>query len=233
MAIDTSPASCAGHQPSGRRSFRKQRTVNPLTGPARYNFPYSSSRPALRAASGRPPARQRHDAHRSTDSPSAPAGPPHSRCAIGVASKIIDLGRSRFAMTVPVAAVRWSGHSPCAGQVSAEGRSRCSLIGSWPSRAQQGFSGPRSRSRGPTTGWSSTWSQPGYRSPTCSRPPGPTNSRCPAVHPRHGCRRTGPLRPARPRAGRRLLDLGPDDSLWAREGHDPVSEHLLLPSALT
>jgi hypothetical protein len=34
MAIDTSLATCAGHQPSGERSlerpFRKQRTVNPL-----------------------------------------------------------------------------------------------------------------------------------------------------------------------------------------------------------
>jgi hypothetical protein len=62
-----------------RRSFRKQRTVNPLIVPARYNFLYSSSRrrvcqrarssrlwrrPALRAASGRPPARQPHDGHR-------------------------------------------------------------------------------------------------------------------------------------------------------------------------
>ena len=51
MAIDTSPASCAGHQPSRRRSFRKQRTVNPLMVPARYNFLYSSSRPALRPGS--------------------------------------------------------------------------------------------------------------------------------------------------------------------------------------
>jgi hypothetical protein len=102
MVTDTSVATCAGHSPSGRRSFRKQRTVNPLTGPARYNFPYSSSGPALRAASGRPPARQRHDADRGTDSPSAPGGTPHSRCAIGVASKTIDIGRSRFAMTVPV-----------------------------------------------------------------------------------------------------------------------------------
>jgi hypothetical protein len=29
IAIDTSLATCAGHQPSGGRSFRKQRTVNP------------------------------------------------------------------------------------------------------------------------------------------------------------------------------------------------------------
>jgi hypothetical protein len=29
MAIDTSLATCVGHQLSGRRSFRKQRTVNP------------------------------------------------------------------------------------------------------------------------------------------------------------------------------------------------------------
>jgi hypothetical protein len=52
LAIDTSPATCAGHQPSGRRSFRKQRTVNPPIAPTRYNFLYSSSRPAC----GRPPA---------------------------------------------------------------------------------------------------------------------------------------------------------------------------------
>jgi hypothetical protein len=42
MAIDTSPATCAGHHPSGRRSFRKQRTVNPPIASARYNFLYSS-----------------------------------------------------------------------------------------------------------------------------------------------------------------------------------------------
>jgi hypothetical protein len=60
MAIDTSPATCTGHQPSGRRSFRNQRTVNPLIAPARYNFLYSASRPAC----GRPPAAAvlgRHD----------------------------------------------------------------------------------------------------------------------------------------------------------------------------
>jgi hypothetical protein len=41
-----------------RRSFWKQRTVNPPIAPARYNFLYSSSRPALRAAvsGGRPRA---------------------------------------------------------------------------------------------------------------------------------------------------------------------------------
>jgi hypothetical protein len=56
MAIDTSPAADARHQPSDGRSLRKQRTVNPLIVPARYNFLYPSSRPALRAAacSGRP-----------------------------------------------------------------------------------------------------------------------------------------------------------------------------------
>jgi hypothetical protein len=74
-AADTSTATDTSHRPSGRcpahvagrsgrggRSIR--RPVNPLTGPTRYNFLYSSSRPALRAASGRPPARQRHDGHR-------------------------------------------------------------------------------------------------------------------------------------------------------------------------
>jgi hypothetical protein len=44
----------------------KQRTVNPPIALARYNFLYSSSRPALQAACGRPPARQRHDRHRRT-----------------------------------------------------------------------------------------------------------------------------------------------------------------------
>jgi hypothetical protein len=47
MAIDTSLATSAGHQPSGGQWFRKQRTVNPPIVPARYNFLYSSSsRPA-------------------------------------------------------------------------------------------------------------------------------------------------------------------------------------------
>jgi hypothetical protein len=43
-------------QLSGGRSFRKRRTVNPVMVPARYNFLYFSSRPALRAAAsgGRP-----------------------------------------------------------------------------------------------------------------------------------------------------------------------------------
>jgi hypothetical protein len=40
MVTDTSVATCAGHSPSGRRSFRKQRTVNPPIAPARYNFLY-------------------------------------------------------------------------------------------------------------------------------------------------------------------------------------------------
>ena len=42
----TSMAWCTGQRPSGRRSFRKQRTVNPPIVPARHNFLYSSSRPA-------------------------------------------------------------------------------------------------------------------------------------------------------------------------------------------
>ena len=66
IAIDTSLATSAGHQPSGGRSSRKQRTVNPLIVPARCNFLYSSSRSALRAASGRPLARRRHNGHRGT-----------------------------------------------------------------------------------------------------------------------------------------------------------------------
>jgi hypothetical protein len=63
MATESSLSASSGHLPSGRPSFRKQRTVNPPTGPTRYNFLYASSRPALRAACGRPPARQRHDGH--------------------------------------------------------------------------------------------------------------------------------------------------------------------------
>jgi len=46
-----SVATCAGHSPSGRWSFRKQRTVNPLIVPARYDYLYFSSRPALRPGS--------------------------------------------------------------------------------------------------------------------------------------------------------------------------------------
>jgi hypothetical protein len=38
IAADTGLAMRAGHRPSGRRSSRKQRTVNPLMVPARYNF---------------------------------------------------------------------------------------------------------------------------------------------------------------------------------------------------
>jgi hypothetical protein len=56
IAADTGLATRAGHQPSGRRSSPKQRTVNPPIAPIRYNFLYASSRPALRAAAcdGRP-----------------------------------------------------------------------------------------------------------------------------------------------------------------------------------
>jgi hypothetical protein len=52
IAAGTGLATRAGHQPSGRRSSRKQRTVNPLIAPARYNFLYFlQGRPC-----GRPPA---------------------------------------------------------------------------------------------------------------------------------------------------------------------------------
>ena len=51
----------AGHSPSGRWSFRKQRTVKPLIVPARYNYLYISSRPALRpAATPRSSGRRPH-----------------------------------------------------------------------------------------------------------------------------------------------------------------------------
>ena len=57
-AADTSMATCTGHWPSGRRSFRKQRTVNPLTRSGSLQLPLLFSRPALRAAAcgGRPRA---------------------------------------------------------------------------------------------------------------------------------------------------------------------------------
>ena len=56
-----SVATCAGHSPSGRWSFRKQRTVNPLIVPARYDYLYFSSRPALRpAATPRSSGRRPH-----------------------------------------------------------------------------------------------------------------------------------------------------------------------------
>ena len=74
MVTDTSVATHAGHQLSGRRSFRKRRTVNPLMVPARYNFLYSSSRPAWRAAAcgGRPRA---GDDTTGTGEPVAPSTP--------------------------------------------------------------------------------------------------------------------------------------------------------------
>jgi hypothetical protein len=42
LAINTTLTASAGHQSSGQWSFRKQRTVNPLMVPARYNFLYCS-----------------------------------------------------------------------------------------------------------------------------------------------------------------------------------------------
>jgi hypothetical protein len=57
MATESSLSACAGHLPSGRRSFRKQQTVNPPIAPLRYNFLYASfkrlgifSRPGRHAA---------------------------------------------------------------------------------------------------------------------------------------------------------------------------------------
>jgi hypothetical protein len=49
-AADTGLATRVGHQPSGRRSFRKQRTVNPPTGATRCKFPCSPAGRRLRAA---------------------------------------------------------------------------------------------------------------------------------------------------------------------------------------
>jgi hypothetical protein len=56
--VRTPAWSRAGHRSSGQQWFRKQRTVNPLLASARYNFHYSFSRPARRAAAvgGRPRA---------------------------------------------------------------------------------------------------------------------------------------------------------------------------------
>ena len=62
LAADISPATHAGHRPSGRRSFRKQRTVNPLTGPIRLQLLCSSSsRPCGRPSTAAASRRQRHD----------------------------------------------------------------------------------------------------------------------------------------------------------------------------
>jgi hypothetical protein len=75
-AIDTSLATSSGHQPYQGQSFRKQRTVNPPIAPTRYNFLYSSSRPALRAAAfgGRP--RPATPTFRSRASSGLPKGQP-------------------------------------------------------------------------------------------------------------------------------------------------------------
>jgi hypothetical protein len=54
MATKSSLSACAGHRPSGRRSFRKQWTVNPPTAPAHYNFLYHVLKAGQRTASGRP-----------------------------------------------------------------------------------------------------------------------------------------------------------------------------------
>jgi hypothetical protein len=58
-------------RPDGSRSGSSGRSIRRLLNaarlplaPTRYNFLYSSSRPALRAACGRPPARRRNDGHR-------------------------------------------------------------------------------------------------------------------------------------------------------------------------
>ena len=63
IAADTGLATRAGHQPSGRRSFRKQRTVNPPI--ARYNFLYlPQGRPSAGGRLWRPSSRrQRHDGY--------------------------------------------------------------------------------------------------------------------------------------------------------------------------
>jgi hypothetical protein len=73
--LRTSPPVCrkrpCGHQLSTADTnehpadlLRERRTVNPPT--AHYNLLYCS-KAGLRAASGRPPARRRHDGHRGTD----------------------------------------------------------------------------------------------------------------------------------------------------------------------
>ena len=45
-AADTSPATCAGHQPFGQRSFQKRRTVNPPLAPAHSDFLHLAARAA-------------------------------------------------------------------------------------------------------------------------------------------------------------------------------------------
>src|SRR5829696_8404046 len=101
MVTDTSVATCAGHQLSGEWSFGKQRTVNPPIAPARYNFLYPSSRPALRAAAcgGRPRPRSRwcvalarHEpAPRTAATPSSPGtSPPRAAISTRVGSGTED-----------------------------------------------------------------------------------------------------------------------------------------------
>jgi hypothetical protein len=55
-AADTSLATCAGHRLSGRQSFRKQRTVNPLMVPYERIQSLQLALLSSRPASGRPPA---------------------------------------------------------------------------------------------------------------------------------------------------------------------------------
>jgi hypothetical protein len=71
MATDPSPATCAGHQPSRRRSFRKQRTADPLTGPTRYNFLYSSFKAGPAGGRLRRPSSAGGSHYRITHSPQA------------------------------------------------------------------------------------------------------------------------------------------------------------------
>jgi hypothetical protein len=74
MATESSMSACVGHLPLGRRSFRKQRTVNPPTAPTRHHFLYAPSRrPAKAPCSGCPrpagPSRTR-DASKASSTPS-------------------------------------------------------------------------------------------------------------------------------------------------------------------
>jgi hypothetical protein len=76
-----------------RTGRRKQRTVNPLMAPARYNFLYSSSRPALRpAATRRPPG---------AGLTLTPGDPERHQASAGQATVLGDLPDSREQGTKP------------------------------------------------------------------------------------------------------------------------------------
>ncbi len=128
MATESSLSACAGHLPSGRRWFRKQRTVNPPIGPNGGESPVVSAarrrdarpddRRGARAAGaplggpGRPPRPGRSPAANAT-SPSTPSGccwscwSPPPACKTAMAP-----GRCCGGCAPPTVASAWSGLTP-------------------------------------------------------------------------------------------------------------------------